>query len=81
MSSNQLKLEFKTNPSFVLNFKRLNYQPWYAIAEFIDNSLGAYDNNKKVLDAQYKKDKQDREIRISYSHKGDSFEIYDNSMV
>ena len=30
-------------------FSRLNYKPWYAIAEFVDNSTQSYYSNKKEL--------------------------------
>lgn len=30
--------------------KSLNYKPWFALAEFIDNSISSYQNNKKELE-------------------------------
>lgn len=30
-------------------FSRLNYKPWYAIAEFVDNSTQSFYNNEEVL--------------------------------
>ena len=30
-------------------FSRLNYKPWYAIAEFVDNSTQSFYNNEAVL--------------------------------
>ena len=30
-------------------FSRLNYKPWYAIAEFVDNSTQSFYNNEKLL--------------------------------
>jgi len=30
-------------------FSRLNYKPWYAIAEFVDNSTQSFYNNEKAL--------------------------------
>ena len=30
-------------------FSRLNYKPWYAIAEFVDNSTQSFYNNEKTL--------------------------------
>lgn len=30
-------------------FSRLNYKPWYAIAEFVDNSTQSFYNNEKIL--------------------------------
>jgi hypothetical protein len=37
----------------MLSYKRLAYQPWYALAEFVDNSTQAYFNNEEKLDRAY----------------------------
>ena len=36
----------------ILAYRRLPYRPWYAIAEFVDNSTDAYyrGENRKILD-------------------------------
>ncbi len=33
-------------------FARLNYKPWYALAEFVDNSIQSYLNNRDMLRAR-----------------------------
>ena len=37
----------------IRNYRRLSYKPWYALAEFVDNSTQSYFNNQSVLDDAY----------------------------
>ena len=42
-------MEFKINPGILGRYKNLNYDPWYAIAEYLDNSLHSFLLNRKAL--------------------------------
>lgn len=44
-------MEFRVNPGILGRYKNLNYSPWYAIAEFVDNSLHSFVENKDKLDS------------------------------
>jgi hypothetical protein len=48
-------LKFQLGLSSIRNYSRLNYEYWYALAEFIDNSTQSYINNSAVLDTEFKK--------------------------
>lgn len=64
------------------SYKRLPYKPWYALAEFIDNSTQSYRNNRERLDAIYEDEGETTlAVKISYLNKGvESFiEIEDNA--
>lgn len=58
-------------------YRRLSYKPWFAIAEFIDNSTQSYFNHKKELkNAEgFKK----LIINIEYNSSEDYLEITDNA--
>jgi hypothetical protein len=59
------------------NFQRINYDPWHAVAEWVDNSIQSYLNNEKQL----KKINKDYvlEIDIAYSAKQKTLTITDNA--
>jgi hypothetical protein len=72
-------VEFKIGNQAILSYRRLDYKPWHAIAEFVDNSTQAYFANKKVLKEIYKKNKEVLEIAITYEPDNDILRITDNS--
>ena len=58
-------------------YKRLSYKPWYAIAEFVDNSTQSYYDHKEELKSQegFKK----LYININYNLENDFLEITDTA--
>ena len=57
MEKDIMKLNIQPNAGIMNVFSRLSYKPWYAIAEFVDNSTQSYYSNKKALkscEADYK---------------------------
>ena len=50
-------IEVKIGGSVFNRYQDLNYELWYAIAEFIDNSSHSYLNNKKELDEERNQEK------------------------
>lgn len=58
-------------------YKRLSYKPWYAIAEFVDNSTQSYYDHKDELKSQdgFKK----LYVNINYSLENDYLEITDTA--
>ncbi len=74
------QLEFHIDASAVLNYKRLDYSFWYALAEYVDNSTQSYVNNKEALDSQFKKDNESLEVKIIYDNKQNTLTIRDNAM-
>jgi hypothetical protein len=59
----------------------LSYKPWYAVAEFVDNSTQNYYYLRDELLKAYKREghKGKLKIEISYDHEGNSLSVYDNA--
>lgn len=65
-------------PNFLKSYRRLSYKPWYAFAEFIDNSTQSLSNVKKDLLPQLKKEGKILEVFIEANNK--KITIEDNSI-
>jgi hypothetical protein len=50
------KVNIRPGVSILSVLRHLNYRPWYAVAEFIDNSLQSYLSNAKALKAPKSKE-------------------------
>lgn len=74
------KLNIRPTSSVYATYKRLSYQPWTAIAEFVDNSTQSfYDHKEELMALKYSKGLN---ITIDYfndSTCGDRLEIYDDA--
>ncbi len=74
------KLNIRPTSSVYATYKRLSYQPWTAIAEFVDNSTQSfYDHKAELLDIKYNKGLR---IEINYVDspaEGDRLEIIDDA--
>ena len=57
-------------------FARLNYRPWYALAEFVDNSLQSYLANREALSAGHTGAFR---LSVSIQITDDAIEIRDNA--
>lgn len=67
----------------ILNYKRLQYDIWSALAEFIDNSTQSYFNNREALDAAFESDSDPDDgldVTIVYSRDQGVLRISDNAM-
>jgi hypothetical protein len=75
-------MDLQIGPEIILSYKRLAYQAWYALAEFVDNSTQAYFNNQATLDAVYKKTNTNLTVEITTGEdaKGSFIRIADNSI-
>ena len=74
-------MEVQIGPEIIRSYKRLSYTAWYALAEFIDNSIQSYSNNQSSLDTAYSNASQRLTIQISYSRTdGGQITIRDNGM-
>lgn len=74
------KINIRPTSSVYATYKRLSYQPWTAIAEFVDNSTQSFYDHKDELMAQ--KYAKGLNIAIKYiedSVEGDRLEITDNA--
>lgn len=66
----------------IASYRRMDYEIWYALAEFVDNSTQSYLNFKDDLDAAYSEDGEGLEVRITYERQGTEplIRIVDNAM-
>lgn len=69
-------------PEIISSYKRLAYEAWYALAEFVDNSTQAYLNNKAALDEAFKAEKSVLTVKITCDAdaKGPFIRVEDNSI-
>ena len=81
-----MSMKLLVGPEAIANYKRLAYQPWYAIAELIDNSTQSYFNNMNALKGAFKEDKKrlghdvQLTVRADYERDDDLLRIWDNAM-
>jgi hypothetical protein len=66
----------------IASYRRMDYEIWYALAEFIDNSTQSYLDHKVQLDTAYEQDGEGLEVRITYDRHGSEplLRIVDNAM-
>lgn len=73
----EMKIDIRPATSVYGTYRRLSYKPWFAIAEFIDNSTQSYYNHKNELKSEPNFRKL--VIDIKYSSNEDVLEITDNA--
>lgn len=75
-------LELTFGNEILSSYKRLSYTPWYALAEFIDNSTQSYFDNQLILDPINAAAGKPLTVKIEYSKEGGQFfiNIRDNSI-
>jgi hypothetical protein len=75
-------MKLQLGPEIISSYKRLAYQAWYALAEFVDNSTQAYFNNRAKLDNVYAETgtKLTVEISAGMDNDGEYIRILDNSI-
>jgi len=67
--------------SVYATYRRLSYTPWYAIAEFVDNSTQNYYNHRQALQEAYKRGTGPKQlqVQISYDSECNTLTITDNA--
>jgi len=67
--------------SVYATYRRLSYRPWYAIAEFVDNSTQNYHHHRASLREAYRREDPPSKLRvsISYDSEHNSLAILDNA--
>ena len=73
-------MQVHIGPEIVRSYKRLSYTYWHALAEFVDNSIQSYFNNRLALDYAYSKSGQKLKVEISYGRAGGYLKIRDDAM-
>jgi hypothetical protein len=66
----------------IMAYRRLSYRPWYAIAEFVDNSIDSYlrGGNKTILDKALRSDGEKLTVEVLFDREQDLLRISDNSI-
>jgi len=84
-------VQTKTKPHATINirpaasvyatYRRLSYRPWYAVAEFVDNSTQNYYDHREGLLAAYERQGNQGHLRvkISYDNEKNTLTIADNA--
>lgn len=73
-----MKLQFGLDA--IRNYRRLSYKPWYALAEFVDNSTQSLANNQEALAKAFKEEGEKLAVRIVYDRNAGFIRISDNAM-
>ena len=80
-SNSQLTIDIRPAVSVYATYRRLSYQPWYAIAEFVDNSTQSYYDHRAELIGVYKLDGGPGNLRVevAYDSERNALTIVDNA--
>lgn len=80
--SNLISMNIQLGIEIINSYKRLSYTPWYALAEFVDNSTQAFFYNEDILKPIFEKtgEKLTVSIDVGTDADGDYLRIYDNSI-
>lgn len=78
---NPAQINIRPASSVYATYRRLSYKPWYAIAEFVDNSTQNYYDHKKRLLAAYRKEgkRQMMHVEVAYNAGKHTLSIDDNA--
>ena len=79
MTNKPLTIDIQPPVSVYATYRRLSYQPWYAIAEFVDNSTQNYYNFKNELLEVYGKEADNFRIMVDYDPDENTLTIKDNA--
>lgn len=72
-------IDIRPPTSVYATFRRLSYDPWYAIAEFVDNSTQSYFDHEAELKAVFKRKKGRLRVEVSYDLEQEVLTVYDNA--
>lgn len=74
-------MKLRVGNGAVGGYRRLPYKVWYAIAEFVDNSIDAYlrKGNKGALDKDFRANGEVLTVQVEYDKKSKILRIEDNS--
>ncbi len=75
-----MSLKLEIGDRALLNYKRLSYQPWYALAELVDNATQSYFNFRTLLDEAYKKEGGKLQVIVDYDKDNDLIRVFDTAM-
>lgn len=74
-----MAIELKIGLDVISSYKRLAYNPWHALAEFVDNSTQSYFDHRKELDSVFSREKEKLCVSIIYEKDKDVLRVSDNA--
>ena len=80
------EIQLQIGLEVIRSYKRLSYEPWYALAEFVDNSVQSYRDHRGTLDELYERERKEDSsalglrVTISYDRDSDIIVVRDNAM-
>ncbi len=74
----QEKVSIRPGVSILTMLKHIQYDPWFALAEFVDNAIDSYQKNGKLL-KEIEGDKFQLEVRIEFNDIDNKITIKDNA--
>lgn len=75
------QIQFRLGLDTISSYKRLDYSPWHAIAEFVDNSTQSFFNNEDALRAAFEaEDDATLRVDVAYDRDNDLIRVSDNAM-
>ena len=76
-----MTLQLEIGLQSIANYRRMDYEIWYALAEYVDNSTQSYFNNRETLDTEYAKTDESLRVDITYDRDGENsiLRIVDNA--
>jgi hypothetical protein len=77
-----MSLQMEIGLNAIASYRRLDYEIWYALAEFVDNSTQSFLNHRDELEAAYEQEGEGLAVRITYERTGRDqvLRIADNAM-
>ncbi len=74
-------INIRPDVSVYATYRRLSYRPWYAIAEFVDNSTQNYADHREALLEAFKREGKPGLLRIEVTYDGErnTLTIVDNA--
>lgn len=73
-------LSVVVGPETIRSYKRLAYETWWAMAEFVDNSSQSFMSNRDELEAAFAAEGARFEVLINYDRDQGELRISDNAM-
>lgn len=73
-------MKLQVNLDVITSYRRLSYTPWYALAEFVDNSTESFYNNRSKLEKLARSGERPLEIKLEYLPNKGVIRVLDNAM-
>ena len=72
-------IDIRPSTGVYATYRRLSYKPWFAIAEFVDNSTQSYFDHREELLSGYREDGDKLRVEVAYDPDGETLTVYDNA--